>query len=506
MSSEILALQLRGIRKTFPGVVACDDVDLKVRVGEVHALLGENGAGKSTLMSILFGLYQADAGEILVMGRPLTIGGPRDARAAGIGMVHQHFKLVGNLTVYENAMLGYRSARYPRLEDAGARQTLKGLVERYRLGAALDDRVEQLDIGRRQKLEIIKAVFHGSRILILDEPTAVLTPAETGELFGNIRRLRESGLTVIFITHKLREVQALADTVTVLRRGRLVASAPIAAVTHERLVEWMVGRRVALGIERPDREPGPEVLTVKDLTVSGSAGLAVDRVSLSVRAGEILGVAGVVGNGQTELADAIVGLVPAHGDIRVGGKPIGSLSTRMRRRGGLSTIPEDRQQEGLVLSMSIAENLCLDDFDVAPLARWGLIDLGQMQRRGRELVARYDVRTPSSRVPVGNLSGGNQQKVVLARALSTRPTLLLALQPTRGLDVGATRFVHGRLMEERQRGCAILLVSADLDEVAALSDRVIVMCAGRIAGEMSAQALDLATVGRWMAGGQGAAL
>ncbi|GAA2718159.1 ABC transporter ATP-binding protein [Actinocorallia aurantiaca] len=478
-----MALELRGITKRFGALVANDAIDLEVRPGEIHCLLGENGAGKSTLMNILYGLYQPDEGEIRINGKPLRLDGPRSAINAGIGMVHQHFMLVPVFTVAENVMLGDERVKGPFLDHRSARGHVREVSERYGLAVDPDATVGDLPVGVQQRVEIVKALTRDAKVLILDEPTAVLTPQETRELFTVMRRLREAGTAIVFITHKLKEVKAIADRITVIRRGKVVGTATPDASEAE-LASLMVGRQVRLRVEKtPARasSAGP-AFSVRDLTVRNLAGQAVvDGIGFDIMPGEVLGVAGVQGNGQTELAQAILGLItPEHGSIVLDGVDLSAKSPRDRLRAGLGFVPEDRGHDGLVGTSSVAENLVLDLYDRPEFGRRGSMDLKAVRRNAAERVEEFDIRTTSIDQPVGRLSGGNQQKVVVAREMSRPLRMLLISQPTRGVDVGAMEFIHQRIIRERDQGRPVLLISTELDEVMSLSDRVAVMYGGKI--------------------------
>lgn len=479
-----LRLELRGITKRFGDLVANDHIDLTVQPGEIHALLGENGAGKSTLMNILYGLLQPDEGEIVVDGEVRRIRRPGDAIAAGIGMVHQHFMLVPVFTVTENIMLGVervhgRSGGY--LDRRQARRDVVAVSQRFGLAVDPDAVVEDLPVGVQQRVEIIKALTRDVDLLILDEPTAVLTPQETDELLGVMRSLRDSGRSLVFITHKLREVKAIADRITVIRRGRTVASVRPDTGSDE-LAALMVGRSVSLTVPKPATEPGAPVLEVAGLVVDDDRGYrTVDGVDLVVHAGEVLGIAGVQGNGQTELVEAIMGLRPARaGTVLLSGRTLSNKSTKDILRSGVGFVPEDRSTDGLVKDLTVAENLVLDRYDQPPFGSWWAIRPDAVSAEAAQQVAEFDVRTSSPQAPASSLSGGNQQKVVVARELSRPLKVLVAAQPTRGVDVGSIELIHGRIMRERGKGTAVLLVSSELDEVLSLSDRVAVMYRGKV--------------------------
>ena len=479
-----MELKLRGVTKRFGSLVANDHIDLDVAAGEIHALLGENGAGKTTLMNVLYGLTQPDEGEMEVDGHRVHFRSPKDAIDAGIGMVHQHFMLVPVFTVAENVVLGREPTKpFGLLDRRRARAEVQDLSNRYGLSIDPDAYVEHLPVGVQQRVEIVKALIRQANVLILDEPTAVLTPNETQELFRIMRELKASGRSILFISHKLKEVQAVADTVTVLRRGRVVGSPPPTATDAE-LATLMVGRDVELRVHKEPAEPGDVVLVVDGLVVRDETGrIAVDGVSLEVRAGEILGVAGVQGNGQTELCKALMGLLPVdRGMVAVGGRDLTRASTRTVLRAGVSYIPEDRQGDGLVESFSVAENLVLDVYDRSPFSSGISLRPDRVRDAARTSMAEFDIRAGSIEVPAKTLSGGNQQKLIVARELSRETRVLLANQPTRGLDVGSIEFVHRRIVANRDAGSAVVIVSSELDEIYALSDRIAVMYEGKIVG------------------------
>jgi len=497
-------LELRGITKRFPGVVANDHVDLTVEPGEIHALLGENGAGKTTLMNILYGLYHADEGEILVDEKPVKFQSPGDAIAAGLGMVHQHFMLVPVFTVTENIMLGVESTRgrIGFLDRRAARRNVEEISEKFGLHIPPDAIVEELPVGVQQRVEIVKALYREAEVLILDEPTAVLTPQETEELFVIMRSLKESGKSIIFITHKLKEVLAIADRITVMRRGKMVGTTTAGETTEEKLASMMVGRTVRLRVQKTRAKPGEPVLDVEDLIVYDDRGhVAVDGLSLEVRSAEIVCVAGVQGNGQTELVEAITALRPVvSGGIRILGRDVTQASVDRVLESGVGHIPEDRVEDGLVLDFSIADNLVLDTYDKPPFARWIVRDEEAILKTADERARDFDIRTPSVRQAVATLSGGNQQKVIVAREFSRPIQLLVASQPTRGLDVGSIEYIHERLVEKRDQGVAVLIVSSELDEVLALADRIAVMYRGRIVDVLAAEEATREELGLLMAG------
>jgi general nucleoside transport system ATP-binding protein len=452
----------------------------------VHALLGENGAGKSTLMNVLYGLYRPDEGEILIGGQPVTMHSPKDAIERGIGMVHQHFMLIPVMTVAENIVLGTEPRREGVLLDLSAAETrVRELSEQYGLSVDPRARIEDISVGRQQRVEILKALYRGADILILDEPTAVLTPQEATELFGVLRSLTEQGLSIIFISHKLNEVLSISDRITVLRRGQKVETLPTTGATEESLARLMVGREVLLRVDKPPADTGETLLEIKDLSVVDDRGLeAVRGVSLDVRAGEIVGIAGVDGNGQTELIDAITGLRrPASGTITVGGRDMTKANARKVLDEGMGHIPEDRQARGLVLEFTLTENLALEDYRSPPDSRWGWLFPRRLLARARRLLREFDVRGGGPSARASALSGGNQQKVVIAREVGRDPRVLVAAQPTRGLDVGAIEYVHKRLITVRDEHKAVLLVSLELEEILSLSDRILVLYEGRVVGE-----------------------
>jgi general nucleoside transport system ATP-binding protein len=479
-------LEMRGITKRFPGVVANDHVDFDLRKGEVHALLGENGAGKSTLMNILYGLYRADEGEILMGGERVSFGSAKDAIERGIGMVHQHFMLIPVMTVAENIVLEIEPTKAGVLLDYDAAvERVREISQRFGLAVDPSALVENIGVGQQQRVEILKALYRGAGILILDEPTAVLTPQEAGELFGIIKSLQANGTSIIFISHKLNEVLEIADRITVLRRGKKIDTVPREGATEEGLARMMVGREVLFRVEKRPSEPGETLLELRSLTVNDDRGLpAVRDVSFAVRAGEIVGLAGVEGNGQSELIEAITGLRGGHGgEVVVGGRVIGHPTARRMLDAGVGHIPEDRQRRGLVLEFTIAENIALHDYNRPPDSKWGWLFPRRLTQRAARLIREFDVRGGGPQTRGGSLSGGNQQKVVAAREIARDPRVLVAAQPTRGLDVGAIEYLHRRLVEERDEGRAILLVSLELDEILSLSDRILVMYEGRIVGE-----------------------
>ena len=484
--SDELVLEMRGIRKEFPGVVANDDVSFDVRRGEVHALLGENGAGKSTLMNILYGLSSPDAGEIRLRGKPVSFGSASDAIDAGIGMVHQHFMLIPVMTVAENVVLGTEPVKDGvLLDEAAAEKKVADMAKTFKFAVEPAALVQDIGVGQQQRVEIMKALYRNAEILILDEPTAVLTPQEASDLFEILRRLQREGISIVFISHKLNEVLEIADRITVLRRGKTIETVPRQGATEESLARAMVGREVLLRVEKPPAEQGDVLLSVEDLHVRDDRGIEKVRgLSFQVHAGEILGIAGVDGNGQTELIEALTGLRRAEsGRIEVGGLELHHASARHTLDAGLGHIPEDRQRRGLVLEFSIAENIALHDYSQPPDSKYGWLFPGRLVERATGLIQEFDVRGGGPYTRAGALSGGNQQKLVAAREIARDPKALIAAQPTRGLDVGAIEYLHRRLVTERDEGRAILLVSLELEEIFSLSDRILVIYEGEIVGE-----------------------
>jgi ABC-type uncharacterized transport system ATPase subunit len=480
------ALELRGITKRFGTLVANRSVDLELRTGEIHALLGENGAGKSTLMNVLYGLHQPDEGEILLGGEPVTIDSPRRAIRLGIGMVHQHFMLVPVMTVAENLVLGSEPTRGPLLDYKAAAARTRELSERFGLAVDPEARVEDLGVGAQQRVEILRALFRGAKILVLDEPTAVLTAQESQDLFAVLRALAREGTSIVFISHKLNEVLDVADRITVLRRGERIDTVPAAGATERSLARLMVGRDVLLRVEKTDHKPGAPLLEVRALAARDDRGLpAVREISFDVRGGEIVGIAGVDANGQSELIEAIMGLRrPDAGQVMVEGRDVTDANPRQTLAAGVSHIAEDRHRRGLVLEFDLAENLSLREYRKPPMSRFGWLSPKRMVARARGLLVEFDVRGGDCYTRAGSLSGGNQQKVVIARELAAEPRVLIAAQPTRGLDVGAIEFVHSRLVRERDEGRAVLLISLELEEIRSLSDRVLVIYEGEIVAEL----------------------
>jgi simple sugar transport system ATP-binding protein len=501
MDREVV-LEARNVTKAFPGVIANKDVNLKLYRGEVLALLGENGAGKTTLMNILYGLYHQDAGYILVRGEVVRISSPSESIRRGIGMVHQHFMLVPVFTVAENIMLGAETVKGLALDIPTVRQRIRELSQQYSLDVDPDAFVKDLSVGQQQRVEIVKALYRKAEILILDEPTAVLTPQEADQLFAVIRTLKAQGTSVIFITHKLKEVLAIADRIMVLRRGQVVGEASPKTATERSLAEMMVGRSVLLEVDKGPSNPGDVVLEVRNLSVNDDRGQqVVNEVSLQVCAGEIVGIAGVQGNGQTELVEALTGLRPSRaGQMLISGVDYTNAVPRKITEAGTAHVPEDRQEDGLVSSYTIADNLVLNTYYLPPFAHGVARDEDAVNAHAEKLVKEYDIRTPSAFVPVSNLSGGNKQKVIIARELSRGVKLLIAAQPTRGVDVGSIEFIHKTIVAERDRGAAVLVVSAELDEVMSLADRIVVMYHGQIVATVAADQATREDLGLLMAG------
>ena len=496
-------LELRGITKRFPGVLANDHIDLTLEQGEIHALLGENGAGKTTLMNILYGLYDPDEGEIFVRDKQIHVESPSDAISAGVGMVHQHFMLVPVFTVTENVMLGDESTVFGGfLDRKSSANRIREISEQYHLRVDPNAYVRDLPVGVQQRVEIIKLLYREADILILDEPTAVLTPQEVNELFSIMRSLVDHGKSIIFITHKLREVLEFADRITVIRGGKVVGSTTPQEADQNTLAAMMVGRDVDLHIDKSPARPEEVVLKVEDMVVLDEIDhVAVKNISLEVRAGEILGIAGVQGNGQTELVKALTGLShPVSGTVALLGQDITGASSRVITELGSAHIPEDRQKDGLVLTATVADNLVLNTYYREPFAEGVIIQGEKVLENAADIINNFDIRTPSSLIPVGSLSGGNQQKVIVGREFSRPIKFLVASQPTRGLDVGSIEYIHTRLIEKRADGCAILLVSTELDEIMELSDRIAVMYRGEIIDVVDAKDVTKEQVGLLMAG------
>ena len=494
-------IEMLGIRKEFPGIVANDDIYLRVEEGEIHAILGENGAGKSTLMSILFGLYKADKGVIKVRGKEVSIKSPNDAYALGIGMVHQHFQLVHNFTVAENIILGKEGGFVYDIKKASRK--IKEISERYGLQIEPDMVIEDITVGMQQRVEILKMLYRDADILIFDEPTAVLTPQEIDELIEIMKNLAKEGKSIILITHKLDEIKRTAKRCTVIRRGKFIGEVDVASTSAQEMAAMMVGRPVSFVVEKEKREPGEVMLEVKDLNVRNNKGvLGVKDFSLAIRRGEIVGIAGVDGNGQTELVEAITGLRKIEsGSVLFKGEDITSLSIKDRNDRGLGHIPEDRQKRGLVLGAPLTTNMVIKDFDKTPFSKNGLLDKEAIREYSASIVKEFDVRSGEGIDSLaGKLSGGNQQKAIIGREVTKDPDVLIAVQPTRGLDVGAIEFIHKALVTQRDKGKAVLLVSFELDEIFNLSDRIAVINAGRLVDIVKTEDTDVHKVGLMMAG------
>jgi len=500
-----LIVEMNNIRKSFPGVVACDDITFKVRKGEIHALLGENGAGKSTLMNILFGLYQQDQGDILLRGKKVNIANPNVANNLGIGMVHQHFKLVHNFTVTENIILGIEPIRALMVDTRSASARIEDLSERYGLNVDPEAKIEDVSVGMQQRVEILKMLYRDAEILIFDEPTAVLTPQEVQDLIKIMHNLIEEGKTIILITHKLREIMAVADRCTVIRWGKVVGTVNVSDTSEEKLAEMMVGRKVLFDLNKIEAHPAEEILKIENLSVRNSNGmLGLKNFSLGVRCGEIVGLAGVDGNGQTELVETIIGLrKPENGRIFLKGQDISSLSTRKRIETGMAHIPEDRHKHGLILDYTVQENLILKNYYFEPFSRNGLIDWDYVYAHAEKVINDFDVRSGQGvEASARSLSGGNQQKAIVGREIDGNPNLLVAVQPTRGLDVGAIEYIHQRLLEQRDQGKAVFMISLELDEILDLSDRIAVIYNGELVGVVNASETNENEIGLMMAGGK----
>ncbi|MGB9666485.1 MAG: ABC transporter ATP-binding protein [Candidatus Cryosericum sp.] len=502
---EQLMLVMNNITKRFPGIVANDHVSFALRRGEIHTLLGENGAGKSTLMNVLDGIYYPDEGEIFIEGNRVDLRSPLDSMKHGIGMIHQHFMLVDSLSVIENVILGLESQGFFVNKKAIARQ-IEAMATRYNFRVDPYAKIWQLSVGEQQRVEIIKTLIKGARILILDEPTAVLTPQESEELFGILREMKGEGKSIIFISHKLNEVMAVSDRITVLRKGKLVGTVDTDSITERELAKMMVGRDVLFRLERGDGEPGPEVLTVEDAQARNDRGLvALDKLSLAVHGGEIMGVAGVAGNGQVELAECITGLRHlTGGHVKINGVDVTNASPCTLAAAGVNYIPSDRLGVGLVPNLSMVENAVLRKYRQQPVSTGAFINYGAACTYADGLIEKYDIAVPLPNAPVKVLSGGNMQKLLLAREIGENPRLLIAEHPTRGLDVGATEFVRKTLLEQRDNGVAVLLISEDLDEILMVADRVAVMYEGRIVGIVDVHDVDIEQIGLMMAGGTAA--
>ncbi|SER98122.1 ABC transporter ATP-binding protein [Salisediminibacterium halotolerans] len=497
-------IEMNNIRKEFPGIVANDNITLQVKQGEIHALLGENGAGKSTLMNVLFGLYQPEQGEIKVRGEKVDVTDPNVADRLGIGMVHQHFMLVEKFTVTENIILGSEPKSRGAIDINKARKDVKEISDRYGLRVDPDAKIEDISVGMQQRAEILKTLYRGSEILIFDEPTAALTPQEIYELMSIMRNLINEGKSIILITHKLKEIQEICDRVTVIRRGKGVGTVDVEGMTETGLAEMMVGREVTFEVQKGEAQVGETVLNLKDLVVEDARGYdIVDHLNLEVKSGEILGVAGVDGNGQTELVEALTGLREVKsGSISLNNKDITDYKPRKVTEAGVGHIPQDRHKYGLVMDFTIGENILLQQYYQKPYTNNGIMDYKKLYEKAEALIEEYDVRTASSHTLARSLSGGNQQKAIIAREVDRSPDLLIAAQPTRGLDVGAIEFIHDKLVEERDSGKAVLLVSLEMDEVLNVSDRIAVIYEGKIVEIVDAKDTDENELGLLMAGGK----
>lgn len=502
MTKTDIVLELKGITKRFPGVVANDSISFQLKRGEIHALLGENGAGKSTLMSIVFGLYQPDEGEISVNGEHVFIDNPNKAIELGIGMVHQHFKLIEPFTVTENIVLGMEPKKGMKLDIKAASKRVKELSEQYGLDVDPMATIDSISVGMQQRVEIIKTLYRGADILIFDEPTAVLTPQEVGELLEIMDKLVAEGKSIILITHKLKEIMSIADTCTIIRRGKVIETLEVINTNPQELAEKMVGKNVNFKTEKKLATPKESFLEIKDLVVVDANGKnAVDHLSFSLRAGEIVGIAGVDGNGQTELIEALTGMRPIQsGDILLKGTNIANLSPRIISESGISHIPEDRHKHGLVLDFTVSENIILQTYHHPELNKHGFINKNAMDDMATRLVEQFDIRTPGVDTKVRSMSGGNQQKVIIAREIDKNPQVLIAAQPTRGLDVGAIEFVHKQLINQRDQGKAVLLVSFELEEILNVADRILVLFGGQIVGETTPETTNDQELGLMMAG------
>jgi simple sugar transport system ATP-binding protein len=499
-------IEMLHITKRFPGIVANDDISLELKKGEIHALLGENGAGKSTLMSVLFGLYKPEIGEIRKDGKVVNIHNPNDANALGIGMVHQHFKLVENFTVLDNIIMGVEPNKFGFIKRAEARKEIIEVSNRYGLLVDVSAKIEDITVGMQQRVEILKMLYRQNEILIFDEPTAVLTPQEINELMNIMRGLVKEGKSILFITHKLNEIMAVADRVSVLRKGKYIGTVEVKTTSKEELSRMMVGRDVIFTVEKGNAKPGKVILEVEGLKVLStySKKFTVDGISLKVRKGEILGVAGIEGNGQSDLAYALTGLVPvAEGKIILNGDDITHKSVRYRNDNGLGHIPEDRHKYGLILDYPLFNNLIMKKYHKAPFHKNGFIDLKQVIIHGENLIEKYDIRTSQrAQTLARSMSGGNQQKAIIARELDTDSDLLVAVQLTRGLDVGAIEYIHQQIIASRDEGRGVLLISLELDEVMKLSDRILVMFEGHIVAELDPKKTSMEELGYYMAGGR----
>lgn len=495
-------LEIRNVKKAFGDCVANEDVSLRVKAGTIHAIVGENGAGKSTIMKVVYGFYRPDSGEISYDGKPVTIRSPHDAIALGIGMVHQHFMLVDTMTVAENIILGAETGSVAALDLNKARAEIRKMSEDLKLNVDPDAVIEDLSVGAQQRVELLKALYRDAKLLILDEPTAVLTPQEVNELFAILRRMKDQGKTIIIITHKLDEVLAISDEVTVLRDGRSVGNVRTAETSAADLARLIVGRDVLLRVEKPDASPGEVVLAVKNVSIPGKHGEAVKGVSIDVRAGEIVGIAGIEGNGQTELIEALAGLTHvSEGSVTLNGRDITKANARLRKELGVAHIPEDRHRRGLLLDSDLGENSILGVHYREPIAKNGFISSAAVSARAEGIIRDFDVRPPNPNQLAHALSGGNQQKLIIGREFELDPKLLLVSQPTRGVDIGAIEFIHRKLIELRDSGSAVLLVSAELEEVTALADRLLVIREGEFVGEVDPKTTSTEAIGLLMTGG-----
>ncbi|MCX9102537.1 ABC transporter ATP-binding protein [Bacillus anthracis] len=498
-------IEMNNITKVFPGIVANDDITLQVKQGEIHALLGENGAGKSTLMNVLFGLYQPEQGEIKIKGNPVKITNPNIANDLGIGMVHQHFMLVHNFTVTENIILGNEPKKNGKIAVEEAAKEIKQLSEQYGLAVDPHAKIEDISVGMQQRVEILKTLYRGAEILIFDEPTAVLTPQEIHELIQIMKKLVQEGKSIILITHKLKEIMEVCDRCTIIRKGKGIGTVDVAETDEHKLAELMVGRQVNFKTEKIEAKPKEEVLSIANLIVHDTRKLpAVKGLDLTVRAGEIVGIAGIDGNGQSELIEAITGLRKVEsGSIAIKGKEITNWPVRRITEEGIGHIPEDRHKHGLVLDFSVRDNIVLQTYYKNPFSKKGILNFSKITQKAKALIEQFDVRTPSEQTLARALSGGNQQKAIIAREVDRNPDLLIAAQPTRGLDVGAIEFIHKKLIEQRDNGKAVLLLSLELDEILNVSDRVAVIYEGKIVAIVDAKETNEQQLGLLMAGGTG---
>ncbi|MCU4796560.1 ABC transporter ATP-binding protein [Bacillus cereus] len=498
-------IEMNNITKVFPGIVANDDITLQVKQGEIHALLGENGAGKSTLMNVLFGLYQPEQGEIKIKGNPVKITNPNIANDLGIGMVHQHFMLVHNFTVTENIILGNEPKKNGKIAVEEAAKEIKQLSEQYGLAVDPHAKIEDISVGMQQRVEILKTLYRGAEILIFDEPTAVLTPQEIHELIQIMKKLVQEGKSIILITHKLKEIMEVCDRCTIIRKGKGIGTVNVAETDEHKLAELMVGRQVNFKTEKIEAKPKEEVLSIANLIVHDTRKLpAVKGLDLTVRSGEIVGIAGIDGNGQSELIEAITGLRKVEsGSIAIKGKEITNWPVRRITEEGIGHIPEDRHKHGLVLDFSVRDNIVLQTYYKNPFSKKGILNFSKITQKAKALIEQFDVRTPSEQTLARALSGGNQQKAIIAREVDRNPDLLIAAQPTRGLDVGAIEFIHKKLIEQRDNGKAVLLLSLELDEILNVSDRVAVIYEGKIVAIVDAKETNEQQLGLLMAGGTG---